>query len=70
MTEYGIARNTRNLADPAGMICSGLTKEAAEDWMLSHLARAVKLNSVSLAGKSVIGTWPKTPISKHCSTYQ
>lgn len=38
MTEYGIARNTRNLADPAGMICSGLTKEAAEDWMQSHLA--------------------------------
>jgi len=32
MTEYGIARNTRNLADPSGLICTNMTKEQAEDW--------------------------------------
>lgn len=39
MTEYGIARKTRNLADPSGIICAGLSKGAAEDWMYAHLAR-------------------------------
>ena len=38
MTEYGIARNTRNLADPSGMICSGLTKDEAENWIQDHLS--------------------------------
>jgi len=38
MTEYGIARNTRNLADPSGLICTNMTKEQAEDWIGDHLA--------------------------------
>lgn len=38
MTEYGIARNTNNLADKSGLVCTGMTKDAAEDWMASHLA--------------------------------
>ena len=38
MTEYGIARNTRNLANPAGIICTGMTKDQAEDWIGYHLA--------------------------------
>ena len=38
MTEYGIARNTYNLANPSDVICKGMTKEAAEDWISFHLS--------------------------------
>lgn len=38
MTEYGIARNTNNLANESDIICDGLTKDEAEDWMSYHLA--------------------------------
>ena len=38
MTEYGIARNTRDLANPSGLVCTGMTKDEAEDWISYHLA--------------------------------
>lgn len=38
MIEYGIARNTNNLANESDVICKGLTKDEAEDWMGYHLA--------------------------------
>lgn len=38
MIEYGIAKNTNNLANPQGIICSGLSKEEAENWIDDHLA--------------------------------
>jgi hypothetical protein len=38
MTEYGIARNTNNLASKSDIICEGMTKEAAEDWISCHLS--------------------------------
>lgn len=37
MTEYGIAGNTNNLANKSDIICDGLTKDEAEDWMSYHL---------------------------------
>lgn len=38
MTEYGIARNTNNLANKSEIICEGMTQDEAEDWMGYHLA--------------------------------
>lgn len=38
MTEYGIARNTNNLANKSDIICKGLTKDEAEGWMSYHLS--------------------------------
>lgn len=38
MTEYGIARNTNDLANPSGLVCTGLTKDEAEDWISYHLS--------------------------------
>lgn len=38
MTEYGIARNTNDLANPSGLVCTGMTKDEAEDWISYHLS--------------------------------